>query len=74
MILGDVCTRSCGFCHIVTGRPPVLDTEEPQRVAQAVELMALRHIVITSVNRDELADGGAAIWAETVQSIRQASA
>lgn len=73
MILGDVCTRSCGFCHIVTGRPPILDTEEPQRVAQAVELMALRHIVITSVNRDELADGGAAIWAETVQSIRRAS-
>jgi len=73
MILGDVCTRSCGFCHIDTGRPPVLDLEEPQRVAKAVALMTLRHIVITSVNRDELSDGGASIWAETVDRIRQST-
>ena len=73
MILGDVCTRSCGFCHIKTGRPPQLDTDEPRRVAESVRLMRLRHIVITSVNRDELADGGAAIWAQTIERVRQAS-
>ena len=73
MILGDVCTRSCGFCHIQTGRPPFLDTDEPRRVAESVALMQLRHIVITSVNRDELDDGGAGIWAETIQRIRDAS-
>ena len=70
MILGDVCTRSCGFCHIATGRPPTLDTDEPKRVGHAVSLMRLKHIVITSVNRDELDDGGAAIWAETISEIR----
>lgn len=70
MILGDVCTRSCGFCHIATGRPPVLDTEEPQRVGDAVAKMHLKHVVITSVNRDELEDGGAGIWAETIRQIR----
>ncbi len=70
MILGDVCTRSCGFCHIATGRPPTLDTDEPRRVGEAVRLMNLRHVVITSVNRDELPDGGAAIWAETIRQIR----
>ena len=73
MILGDVCTRSCGFCHIKTGRPPFLDTDEPRRVAESVALMRLKHIVITSVNRDELDDGGAAIWAETIRRIREAS-
>lgn len=73
MILGDVCTRSCGFCHINTGRPTGLDTDEPRRVAQAAALMRLRHIVITSVNRDELPDGGAAVWAQTVRAIREAS-
>ncbi len=73
MILGDVCTRSCGFCHIATGRPPVLDTDEPRRVGEAAKLLNLKHIVITSVNRDELDDGGAAIWAETVRRIREAS-
>jgi lipoic acid synthetase len=73
MILGDICTRSCGFCHIATGRPPTLDTDEPRRVAESVALMRLRHIVITSVNRDELPDGGAAIWAETIRRIRSAS-
>ncbi len=70
MILGNVCTRSCGFCHIQTGRPPLLDVEEPDRVAEAVALMNLNHVVITSVNRDELPDGGASIWAETISSIR----
>ncbi len=73
MILGDVCTRSCGFCHIQTGKPPTLDTDEPRRVADSVELMQLRHIVITSVNRDELPDGGAGIWAETIRRIRETS-
>lgn len=73
MILGDVCMRSCGFCHITTGRPGGLDTDEPRRVAESVRLMRLRHIVITSVNRDELADGGASIWSETIARIRDAS-
>lgn len=73
MILGDVCTRSCGFCHIKTGRPPTLDTDEPRRVGEAIALMHLRHIVITSVNRDELDDGGAGLWAETIHEIRAKS-
>lgn len=73
MILGDVCTRSCGFCHIKTGRPPFLDTDEPRRVGEAAALMRLRHIVITSVNRDELDDGGASIWAATIREIRAKS-
>lgn len=71
MILGDVCTRSCGFCNIATGRPPVLDLDEPRRVADAAKLMKLKHIVLTSVNRDELPDGGAGIWAETIVRIRE---
>jgi lipoic acid synthetase len=70
MILGDVCTRSCGFCHIATGKPPTLDLDEPARVGDAVRVMNLGHVVITSVNRDELPDGGAAIWAETIRQIR----
>ncbi|HTL29885.1 MAG TPA: lipoyl synthase [Tepidisphaeraceae bacterium] len=70
MILGDVCTRSCGFCHIATGRPPTLDLDEPRRVGHAVATMGLKHCVITSVNRDELPDGGAAIWAETIRQVR----
>lgn len=73
MILGDVCTRSCGFCNIATGRPPVLDLDEPRRVAEAVALMNLKHCVITSVNRDELPDGGAKIWAETIRRVRAAA-
>ena len=73
MILGDVCTRSCGFCHIATGRPPVLDLGEPVRVGDAVRLMNLGHVVITSVNRDELPDGGAAVWAHTIREIRRQS-
>src|SRR5687767_15407182 len=70
MILGDVCTRACGFCHIATGRPPTLDLDEPRRVGEAVAALHLGHVVITSVNRDELPDGGAAIWAETIRQIR----
>lgn len=71
MILGDVCTRSCGFCAVKTGKPVELDLDEPRRVAQAVADLDLRHAVITSVNRDELADGGAAIFAATIQAIRE---
>ena len=73
MILGDVCTRSCGFCHIATGRPPTLDLDEPRRVGDAVAKMNLKHAVITSVNRDELPDGGAGVWAETLREIRKHS-
>lgn len=72
MILGDVCTRACGFCNIKTGKPPVLDLDEPRRVAESLKLMKLKHVVITSVNRDELADGGAAVWAETVNRVHDA--
>ena len=73
MILGDTCTRSCGFCAVKTGRPGVVDTGEPRRVALAVQRMGLRHAVITSVNRDELPDGGAAIFAETIRWTRRMS-
>jgi lipoyl synthase len=71
LILGDTCTRSCGFCDIKTGRPGPLDWEEPERVAQAVRKMNLRHVVITSVNRDERKDGGAPIFALLIQRIRE---
>ena len=70
MILGDICTRSCGFCDVKTGRPLGLDREEPQRVAEAVKVLGLTHAVITSVNRDELADGGASVWAETIRQVK----
>ena len=70
MILGDTCTRSCGFCAVKTGRPLVLDKDEPRRVAEAVKKMGLKHAVITSVNRDELKDGGSLIFAETITQIR----
>jgi len=72
MILGDTCTRACGFCNVKTGRPPTLDFDEPRRVAQSLKLMNLKHVVITSVNRDELDDGGAAIWAETINRVHEA--
>lgn len=71
MILGDICTRACGFCAITTGRPLGLDREEPARVAEAVAHLGLRHAVITSVNRDELPDGGAEIFAATIRAIRE---
>jgi len=70
MILGNICTRSCGFCAVHTGRPTELDTDEPRRVAEAIRLMGLKHAVITSVARDELTDGGAGIWAETIRAVR----
>jgi lipoyl synthase len=70
MILGNICTRSCNFCAIQTGRPTELDLGEPARVAEAVATMGLRHCVITSVARDELADGGASVWAATIRAIR----
>ncbi len=73
MILGDVCTRSCGFCAVITGRPDVVDQDEPQRVAGAIARMGLVHAVITSVDRDELPDGGAGIWAETIRAIHRLS-
>lgn len=73
MILGNVCTRSCNFCAVATGRPPELDLEEPKRVAEAVRLMEVKHCVITSVNRDELADGGAQIWANTILEVKKES-
>jgi lipoyl synthase len=70
MILGNVCTRSCGFCAVLTGKPAELDLDEPYRVADAAKKMGLKHAVITSVNRDELEDGGASIFAETIREIR----
>jgi lipoic acid synthetase len=73
MILGDTCTRSCGFCAVKTGRPMTLDVEEPGRVAEAVADMDLKHIVITSVNRDELKDGGSEIFARTIIETREQS-
>ena len=66
MILGNVCTRSCTFCAVATGRPPEYDEDEPRRVAEAIQLMGVKHAVITSVNRDELKDRGAEIWYQTV--------
>jgi len=71
MILGDTCTRSCGFCAVKVGRPNHLDLQEPQRVAEAVKELNLRHVVITSVDRDDLKDGGSLIFSETVRLIRQ---
>jgi lipoic acid synthetase len=73
MILGNVCTRSCSFCAVATGRPNEYDTDEPQRVANAVKLMQVKHCVITSVNRDELKDRGADIWHQTVKLVKEYS-
>lgn len=70
MILGNVCTRSCSFCAVATGRPKEYDLNEPERVAEAVKLMGVKHCVITSVNRDELKDKGATVWAETVKAVK----
>ena len=71
MILGDICTRSCKFCAVKTGKPEPIDFEEPQRIAQSVKLMNLKHCVITSVDRDDLPDGGADIWAKTIVAIKE---
>ena len=73
MILGNICTRSCGFCAVATGRPLPLDWEEPEKVAESVRLMEVKHCVITSVDRDELKDGGSIIWSETVNAVRRKS-
>ena len=71
MILGNVCTRSCSFCAVATGRPGEYDLDEPYRVAEAVRLMGVKHCVITSVNRDELKDKGATVWAETIREVKK---
>lgn len=73
LILGDICTRRCHYCSVETGRPLEVDQEEPRRVAEAVKALGLRHAVITSVNRDELADGGAAMFADTIRQIKRLS-
>ncbi len=73
MILGNVCTRSCTFCAVATGRPNEYDTDEPRRVAEAIQLMGVKHAVITSVNRDELKDRGAEIWYQTVRAVKERS-
>ena len=73
MILGNICTRSCGFCAVQTGKPLVADLLEPNRVANSVKTMGVKHAVITSVDRDDLKDGGSEIWAETVNAIRKES-
>lgn len=73
MILGNICTRSCGFCAVATGRPKPVETDEPMRVAESVKLMKVKHCVITSVDRDDLKDGGSMIWVETIRAIRSIS-
>ena len=70
MILGNICTRSCGFCAVATGRPDAVDWDEPQRVAEAINLMKVKHAVVTSVDRDELKDGGSIIWQNTIGAIK----
>ena len=74
MILGNVCTRSCGFCSVATGRPESVDWDEPQRVAEAIHLMKVKHAVITSVDRDELPDGGSIIWHNTIRAVKSLNA
>ena len=71
MILGNICTRSCGFCGVKTGRPEAVDWEEPEKVARSIKIMQIKHAVLTSVDRDDLKDMGSIIWAETVQAIRR---
>ncbi|WP_332735253.1 lipoyl synthase [Flavihumibacter sp.] len=71
MILGNTCTRSCGFCAVATGRPDPVDWDEPQRVAEAIYLMKVKHAVLTSVDRDELKDGGSTIWYNTIKAVKQ---
>ncbi|HYK44345.1 MAG TPA: lipoyl synthase [Parafilimonas sp.] len=70
MILGNICTRSCGFCAVATGRPNAVDWDEPERVAEAIYLMKVKHAVITSVDRDELRDGGSVIWQNTIKAVK----
>jgi lipoic acid synthetase len=73
MILGNICTRSCGFCSVATGKPEAVDPFEPLRVAKSVKLMGIKHCVITCVDRDDLSDGGAEIWVQTIRKIRELS-
>ena len=73
MILGNICTRSCGFCGVKTGRPDTVNWEEPEKVARSIKLMHIKHAVLTSVDRDDLKDGGSIIWAETIQAVRRAN-
>ena len=73
MILGNICTRSCGFCAVITGKPFTADLQEPKRVAEAILLMKVKHAVITSVDRDELKDGGSIIWQQTIKAVRELS-
>lgn len=73
MILGNICTRSCGFCAVATGKPEAIDWDEPQRVAEAIYLMKVKHAVITSVDRDEVKDGGSIIWNNTIKAVRNLS-
>lgn len=71
MILGDICTRACKFCNVKTGKPGPVDLKEPLRIARSIQIMKLRHAVITSVDRDDLEDGGAGIWVETIQKVKE---
>lgn len=71
MILGNICTRSCSFCAVATGRPTEYDLDEPRRVAEAIQLMKVKHAVLTSVNRDELKDKGAGVWAATIREVKR---
>ncbi|MBG7613235.1 lipoyl synthase [Polaribacter sp. BAL334] len=73
MILGNICTRSCGFCGVKTGRPETVEWDEPEKVARSIKIMGIKHAVITSVDRDDLKDGGSIIWAETIEAIRRAN-
>ena len=73
MIMGEICTRGCTFCNVATGRPDALDVFEPGRVADAVQKLGLKHVVITSVDRDDLEDGGAAHFAQTIRAVRHRS-
>ena len=73
MILGNICTRSCGFCGVKTGRPETVEWDEPEKVARSIKIMGIKHAVVTSVDRDDLKDGGSIIWAETVDAIRRAN-
>ncbi len=73
MILGNICTRSCGFCGVKTGKPESVEWDEPEKIARSINLMNIKHAVITSVDRDDLKDGGSIIWAETIEAIRRAN-
>ena len=73
MILGNICTRSCGFCAVATGKPKMIDWSEPERVARSVKLMNVKHCVLTSVDRDDLLDGGVQVWVETINAVRRLS-